>query len=181
MDNHMDCDNAPPVQSASNDTRPTLKHNYAGREVESNNILLKHAQEVMKRITRIAGELAVRGVNHDRSKFSPEEYQPFVDQTIKLKDLVYGSDEYRAELEKIRPAIDHHYACNRHHPKHFTNGIREMNLVDICEMFCDWHASILRQKDGDVRKSIEIDQKRFNFSDDLKQIFLNTIDVLEGL
>lgn len=175
-----DKDNAPPVLTTPNDLRPTLKHNYAERDVESTNILLEHVQEVMKRLTRIAGELAVRGVNHDRSKFSPEEFQSFVSQTVKLKNLTYGSDEYRANLEEIRPAIEHHYKHNRHHPKHFTNGIRGMNLVDIVEMFCDWHASTLRQKDGDVQKGIEIDQKRFGFSDDLKQIFLNTIEVLEG-
>lgn len=160
MDNHSD--NAPPVQTTPND-------------------MLEHAKEVLNRITIIAGELAVRGVNHDRSKFDPEEYSSFVGQTVKLKDFVYGSDEYRAELEKIRPAINHHYQHNRHHPKHFVNGIRGMNLVDIIEMFCDWHASILRQKDGDIRKSIEIGQKRFKFSDDLKQIFLNTIELFERL
>lgn len=145
------------------------------------NELLVHAREVAKRLNCIANELTIRGVNHDRSKFSPEEYSSFVDQTIKLKDLVYGSDEYRVELEKIRPAIEHHYRCNRHHPKHFANGIRGMNLIDVVEMLCDWHASILRQKDGDIQKSIDIDQKRFGFSDDLKQIFLNTVEFLEGV
>jgi len=174
-----DKDNAPPVQSTPIDIRPTYKHNYTGH-IEDNKDLLEHTQAVSKRIVCMVGDMYVRAVNHDRSKFSDEEYQSFVGQTVKLKDLVYGSDEYRAELEKIRPAIDHHYACNRHHPQHFPNGILGMNLVDIVEMFCDWHAAILRQKNGDIRKSIEIDQERFKFSDDLKQIFLNTVDVLEG-
>jgi len=161
MDNHVDSDNAPPVLTTPND-------------------MLEHVQQVCKRITRIAEELILRGVDHDMSKFSSEEYPSFVGQTVKLKDLVYGSDEYRAELEKIRPAIDHHYAHNRHHPKHFKNGICGMNLIDVVEMLCDWHASILRQKYGDIQRSIEIGQQRFKFSDDLKQIFLNTVEFLDG-
>lgn len=158
---NKDSNTAPPVLSTPND-------------------LLEHAQEVAKRIVLMAGELAVRAVNHDRSKFSPEEYSSFVDQTIKLKDIAYGTDEYRQELEKIRPAIDHHYAHNRHHPQHFPDGIQGMNLVDIVEMFCDWHASVLRQKDGNIRKSINLNQKRFGLSDELTQIFFNTLEVLEG-
>lgn len=181
MDNHTDCDNAPPVQSLPNDIRPTLKHNYAEHEAESSNDLLEHGRQVCKRITRIAEELILRGVDHDQSKFSPEEYSSFANQTIKLKDLVYGSDEYRSELEKIRPAIDHHYKHNRHHPQHFKNRIRGMDLIDIIEMFCDWHASALRQKDGNVRESITFNQKRFKLSDELTQIFFNTLEVFKEL
>jgi len=183
MDNHVDVDYASPVQTPFSNVRPTIRRNYIDQVEDANSLLslLAHTQEVIKRITLIAGELAVRGVNHDRSKFSPEEYPSFAGQTAKLKDLVYGSEEYHTALEKIRPAVDHHYAHNRHHPKHFPEGIRGMNLIDICEMFCDWHASVLRQKDGNIRKSIEVGQKLFEFSDDLKQIFLNTIEVLEEL
>ena len=177
MDNHTD--RIPPVQPTIGDVRPTSKHNYAGQGTGCND-LLEHIRQVCKRLTQIAGELILRGVDHDQSKFSSEEYTSFVNQTAKLKDLVYGSDEYREALKKIRPAIDHHYKHNRHHPKHFPNGIQGMNLIDITEMFCDWHAATLRQKDGNVRTGIEIDQKRFGFSDDLKQIFFNTADFLEG-
>ena len=162
MDTDKDKVNAPPVLSVPND-------------------LLEHAQEVAKRVTMMAAELIVRGIEHDRSKFSLEEYSSFVGQTVKLKDLVYGSDEYRAALEKIRPAIDHHYKCNRHHPQHFKDKVRGMNLIDIVEMFCDWHASTLRQKDGDIRKSIAFNQKRFKLSDELTQLFFNTLEVFEEL
>ena len=47
-------------------------------------------------------------------------------------------------------------------------------LIDVIEMFCDWKASVLRHKDGDIMKSININQKRFKFSDELRQIFINT-------
>jgi hypothetical protein len=46
-------------------------------------------------------------------------------------------------------------------------------------MFCDWKAATLRHKDGDIIKSIEQNQKRFGYSDELKAIFLNTAGLLE--
>jgi len=75
----------------------------------------------------------------------------------------------------MKIALDHHYAENRHHPEHFENGIQEMNIVDICEMIADWKAASLRHADGDIMKSIEINQKRFEYSDELKSILINTV------
>jgi hypothetical protein len=63
---------------------------------------------------------------------------------------------------------------NRHHPEHFENGIRGMNLIDLIEMFCDWYAATQRHNDGDIIMSIEINQKRFEYSDDIKAILKNT-------
>lgn len=56
--------------------------------------------------------------------------------------------------------------------------IRGMTLMDLVEMICDWKAATERHDDGDIRKSIELNQGRFGYSDELKQIFLNTIDHL---
>ena len=42
-------------------------------------------------------------------------------------------------------------------------------------MMADWKAASLRHSDGDIYKSIEINQKRFGYSDELKQIFINTV------
>jgi len=46
----------------------------------------------------------------------------------------------------MKPAIEHHYKNNRHHPEHFNNGIDEMNLVDLIELLCDWKAASERNK-----------------------------------
>jgi hypothetical protein len=82
-------------------------------------------------------------------------------------------------LQKIKPALVHHYQHNRHHSEHFKNGIKDMTLIDLCEMLCDWKAASLRHNDGNIRKSIEVNQQRFNYSDELKAIFNNTINELE--
>ena len=74
----------------------------------------------------------------------------------------------------MKPALEHHYAKNRHHPEHHKNGINDMNLIDLIEMFCDWKASSERQNDGNILKSIEINGKRFHMSPQLIEIFENT-------
>ena len=61
-------------------------------------------------------------------------------------------------------------------PEHYKNGIRDMSLCDLIEMLCNWEAAIMRHADGDIMRSIEINQKRFGYSDELKQIFVNTIE-----
>ena len=48
------------------------------------------------------------------------------------------------------------------------------------EMICDWKAATLRHNDGDIRRSIEKNQERFGYSDDVKAILLNTIESLES-
>jgi len=125
--------------------------------------------------------LTDRLINHDKSKLVNPELDVFVEFTPKLKESTYGSDEYKEFLKGMQLALKHHYENNRHHPEHFENGIRGMNLVDIVEMFCDWKAATLRHNDGDISKSIEINKKRFNYSDDLEQIFKNTIELLNEL
>ena len=69
----------------------------------------------------------------------------------------------------------HHYETNRHHPEHFTNGFKGMNLVDLVEMFCDWVASTSRHKDGDIYNSIQQNKGRFGYSNELEMIFINTV------
>jgi hypothetical protein len=51
-----------------------------------------------------------------------------------------------------------------------------MTLVDLCEMIADWKAASMRHNNGDILKSIEINQPRFNYSDELKQILINTVE-----
>jgi hypothetical protein len=53
-----------------------------------------------------------------------------------------------------------------------------MNLLDILEMFCDWKAASERHADGDIIESIKKNQKRFNMSDELTQILLNTVNII---
>lgn len=58
--------------------------------------------------------------------------------------------------------------------------VRGMSLFDLIEMICDWKAATMRHADGDIRKSLEINQKRFGYSDELKAILLNTLPLIES-
>ena len=172
---------------------------------ESKKIICKHITRVNHYLSEIINKLFERGLIHDASKLSSKEFPIFEEYSPKLKNSEYGSDEYKQSLKEMQPALEHHYANNRHHPEHFVkyvcNGcfhiyhknrpdrckfcgysqmqeesdISQMNLVDLCEMFCDWIAAGEQHTDGgNIIKSIEINQKRFGYSDDVKSILQNT-------
>ena len=135
----------------------------------------KHKQVVNQLIGDMIKELIFRGVNHDNSKIGEFEVDIFTEYTPKLENSTFGSDEYKQFLKEMKPALDHHYSENKHHPEHFENGVLGMDLIDLLEMICDWKAATLRHNNGDIMKSVEINQERFGYSDELKQIFINTI------
>lgn len=152
----------------------TLKH----IDIVSENIIkigkALEAGSPTKNAMIISKELADRSVYHDHSKLEDPELSVFNRVTPKLKALTYGSDEYKASLKEMGTALDHHYEHNRHHPEHYKYGIRDMNLVDVVEMFCDWKAACQRHADGDITKSININKERFGYDDELTSIFHST-------
>lgn len=147
------------------ETYEVLKTNAATQE---------HINLVRLFLRIVAVELLKRGETHDLSKMSPEEVHAFTEYTPKLKTCTYGSAEYKSYLVELGPALEHHYKANRHHPEHFNEGVKGMNLIDLVEMFVDWLASTRRHADGDILRSIEVNQQRFGFNEDLVSIFRNT-------
>jgi hypothetical protein len=139
----------------------------------------KHIFIVQKYLIRIIAALQRRLLNHDKTKLEAPEVELFDEVTERLRSLTYGSPEYNAMLTKLEPALQHHYQNNRHHPEHYKDGIKDMTLVDLIEMICDWKAASLRHANGNIRKSIEVNQQRFGYSDELKQILFNTVEMLE--
>jgi hypothetical protein len=148
---------------------------------DSTNDQLKHIKTVNDVIKIITNKLADRGLVHDKSKFSDIEKEAFDEYVPKLKETTYGSDEYNKYLEELGVALQHHYENNRHHPEHFKGDISKMNLIDLIEMFCDWKAATLKHADGDFTKSILFNQERFNISEQLTSIFLNTVDLVSDI
>lgn len=138
-----------------------------------------HINLVMQLLITMAQELELRAFTHDRSKLLPPEVEIFTEMTPKLAASTYGSIEYKQMLNQMEPALLNHYAHNRHHPEFFENGIDDMNLIDIVEMFVDWAAACKRHNDGDINKSIEINKHRFEISEQLIQIFKNSIPLVE--
>ncbi len=135
----------------------------------------EHIQTVQRLLGEAIRDLQERQRVHDQSKLKSPEVEAFDEWTPKLNASAYGTPEYAAMLAAMKPALDHHYAHNSHHPEYYADGIRGMSLLDLIEMICDWQAATLRHNDGDIQRSIELNQKRFGYSDELKQIFKNTV------
>lgn len=140
---------------------------------------LLHIKRVNTLLSQAASELLRRGSVHDDSKLQSPEKEHFDRETPLLKGLTYGTQEYKDSLERLKIALDHHYANNSHHPEHYTNGIDGMNLFDLLEMFFDWKAAGERHEDGCIYKSIEKNKERFKMSEQLRSIFYNTAIFLE--
>ncbi len=140
---------------------------------------IKHIENVRKFIKIITDALTNRAIKHDSSKLESPEVDIFTEYTPKLAASTYGTEEYNGFLEEMGAALQHHYAVNRHHPEHFSRGINDMTLVDIVEMLCDWKAASLRQNNGNLLKSIEVNAQRFGYDDQLKNIFINTAKLLD--
>lgn len=140
----------------------------------------KHIKMVSDCLGAAIRDLTLRQEQHDATKLESPEREIYEEWTPKLAGCEYGSTEYRDMLSKMKPALDHHYSNNRHHPEHWPNGIAGMTLIDLVEMLCDWQAASRRHATGDVRRSIDINQKRFGYSDEIKQVLLNTVSGWEA-
>ena len=140
---------------------------------------MRHIETVRNIIGVVINDLMYRCTVHDQSKLQAPEVEVFEEYTPKLRDLTYGSDEYKEALVGMKPALDHHYAHNSHHPEYFDGDVSNMTLLDIIEMLCDWKAATLRHNDGDIFKSIDINKDRFGLSDQLTDILRNTAEWLE--
>jgi hypothetical protein len=140
---------------------------------------LKHIRKVNEYLINASCELLQRAKNHDQSKLEEPEKTTFDEVTPLLSGLTFGSEEYTEATKRIKPALDHHYSVNSHHPQHYENGINGMNLFDLMEMFFDWKAAGERTKDGNMERSIEINSQRFGMSKQLRTIFENTLEYIE--
>lgn len=145
------------------------------KEHATNDHTREHIEGVRNLLNIMVRELLHRGEIHDQSKLGDLERKTFVEFTPKLKNSVYGSEEYKGFLRDMGPALANHYANNRHHPEHFQDGINGMNLIDVLEMLLDWKAAARRHDSGDIRRSLEINKERFGIDAQLMTILINTV------
>lgn len=136
---------------------------------------IKHIHKVREYLYLMIEELDQRARLHDLSKLESPEAEIFGEFTPELAKTEYGSKEYLELLEKVKPAIEHHYAKNRHHPENHANGINDMTLIDLVEMLSDWKAATERNKNGNIKKSIEHNTGRYGMSEQLAKIMQNTV------
>jgi len=145
---------------------------------DSTSDTLLHIKRVNQLLTAACVELIKRAQIHDDSKLKEPEKSLFDITTGGLSACTYNSDEYKQFLKQLEPALEHHYAKNSHHPQHYPDGIDGMNLFDIVEMFFDWKAASERHSNGNICHSITANRDRFKLSDQLTNIFNNTVKFL---
>jgi hypothetical protein len=90
---------------------------------------LRHSLRVGELMGQPTKELVERSTQHDHSKTADPEKETFDRVTPQLKNLTYGSDEYKAALADMGPALAHHYANNRHHPEFVDREIEWRPVV----------------------------------------------------
>jgi len=135
----------------------------------------KHIGIVKHFLFEIIEKLKERADNHDYSKLESPESEAFEEFTPKLRGTTYGTEEYQKLLDQLKPALEHHYANNPHHPEYWEGGVNDMTIVDIVELLCDWKSATLRHADGDIMKSIDINEERFGLSPQLAGILRNSV------
>jgi Family of unknown function (DUF5662) len=133
-----------------------------------------HIKRVAQFLFEMMTNLSARAEAHDASKLKDPEKAAFDELTPKLKELTYGSDEYRATLREMKPAISHHYTHNSHHPEYYESGISGMSLLDLLEMLADWKAAGERHTDGSMERSFSVNRDRFKIDDQLQSVLINT-------
>lgn len=150
---------------------------------DSRNDTTRHIWRVQEFIHQAVSNLQLRAINHDASKLEEPEKAAFDLLTPRLAEVEYGSEEYRSSLRELKPALEHHYEHNTHHPEHYEDGISGMSLLDLVEMLCDWRAASERTKqraDGDeylkrsFRDSLDYNMERFGIEPQLHSIIVNT-------
>ena len=103
---------------------------------------MRHIETVRNLLNVAIKDLLRRGELHDQSKLQSPEVEVFEEYTPKLRDLTYGSDEYKEALAGMKPALDHHYAHNSHHPDglHESYGPpRNSNIIQLESMGYPMH------------------------------------------
>jgi len=163
-----------------------LRTKHLGDEMDDKTIKFydetaEHIGWVRKNIEDVLQALEVRGSDHDASKLIEPELSSFAKSVGKLQEARYGTDEYQALLEELKPCIAKHYEDNDHHPEHYEEGIKDMSLLAILEMLCDWKAAGERTKDGSLRQSLDVNRERFKISDELFSIIETTATELGWL
>ena len=136
----------------------------------------EHIVAVQEGLGRAIAILGERTNVHDASKFLEPERSGFIAMTsdARLRDLTYGSEEYRAVLALHQPTVGHHYLVNDHHPEYHPAGVRGMSLLALLEMLCDWDAATRRMKDGSLAESLTKNQARFGYGDELADVLRST-------
>jgi len=126
----------------------------------------KHIKYVQQNMQLIIDKLTKRAIEHDESKYFPDEVEDHFFSPSRPTGAAYDSDEYREWQETMKnyPGTVLHKTRNDHHPEHYAD-INDMPLIALIEMVCDWKAAHqIQNSEGDWKDSIEINDETYKFN-----------------
>lgn len=91
-----------------------------------------HMARVRDLVNVFVCEMLRRAERHDQTKIQRPEVTVLV-AAPSLAGINYGSPEYAESKRIVAPALEHHYANNRHHPEHFPS----VNTAEITRLLVD--------------------------------------------
>lgn len=143
----------------------------AGKTIDA---ILKHKKSVRDKLLFLSEELRKRAEEHDNSKLQFPEIEWLIEMD-KEPRCKYGTKEYYEKMNRWKKFFVHHYTQNKHHPDHYSNGIDDMDLVDITEFLVDVvsYYEVLQAHDGE--KVLDDQEKRFQISGQLRNVLSNTL------
>lgn len=98
----------------------------------------QHIDLVMRLLASAQIELMKRAVTHDRTKLTTPEREMFAEMRTNLREITYGSPEYKKNLkEMLGKALEHHYEHNRHHPEFFEPQEENSDIHEY-KKFVNW-------------------------------------------
>lgn len=103
---------------------------------------------------------------HDESKFSEEEFEPYAKHFYGTKDNDFEFDE----------AWKHHWMNNEHHPEHWLG--EDMPFIYILEMLCDWGSFSIEKKNFNELINYYYNEAR---DDEEKNLSDNTKVIIEEI
>jgi hypothetical protein len=117
---------------------------------------------------------------HDDSKFSEEEFEPYAQKFYGKQDINGKPLEYIPGWDE---AWEHHWMNNEHHPEFWLG--KDMPYIYILEMLCDWGSFSIAK--GNLIELIDYyysearDDEEKNLSDNTKIIIEEILSKIENV
>lgn len=97
---------------------------------------------------------------HDQSKFSEEQFEPYIELTeFYHQKKVLKNEDYdypEGMKEKVDKAVDAHYYSENHHPERIKHDLQfNFGMLEAIETVCDLQAMAQEFNEGTCRKFFE--------------------------
>lgn len=139
-----------------------------------NQKIMVHKFAMESEMNRIASDIRRRAMRHDNSK------QSGLELTLGQAHMNFHDSwglTNRVAPNEMMSAIAHHHVENDHHPEHFTNGMKDMNIQQLAEMVCDIITTAKENSINEESLQQFVETKlseTYNIGEPLRSIIINT-------